>query len=150
MKRASTRKECPLANVRNPERPLSPHITAYKWGPHMAVSIIHRATGTAMAIGGSLLLVWWLAALAAGGETYADFLDVFTRKSGALNVAGYIVGIGLSLALFQHMASGVRHLFMDEGANFELKGNKLTAILTFVFALAATIGLWVVLLEKMQ
>ena len=27
------------------ERPLSPHLTIWKWGPHMLVSILHRATG---------------------------------------------------------------------------------------------------------
>lgn len=142
------RKECQLANDRNPSRPLSPHLEVYKWGPAMAVSIIHRATGTAMATGGAVLLVWWLAAMAAGGAIYAEFLDLFTLQSGALNIPGYIVGVGLTLVLFQHMASGVRHLFLDEGANFELQSNKRTALLTFGFAVVATIAFWVVLLEK--
>lgn len=38
------------------KRPLSPHITAYKWGPHMIVSILHRATGTALTVAGLGLL----------------------------------------------------------------------------------------------
>ena len=137
-----------MANVRNESRPLSPHLSIWKWGPGMTVSIVHRATGTAMAIGGTVLLTWWLAALSSGPAAYAVFLDVFTLKSGALNILGWIVGVGLTLAFFQHMASGVRHLFMDQGANFELKGNKISAILTFVFALVATAAFWVYLLEK--
>ncbi|WP_438821293.1 succinate dehydrogenase, cytochrome b556 subunit, partial [Bacillus thuringiensis] len=28
-------------------RPLSPHLTIRRWGPHMVVSILHRATGVA-------------------------------------------------------------------------------------------------------
>ena len=31
--------------ARNAARPLSPHLTIWKWGPHMLVSILHRATG---------------------------------------------------------------------------------------------------------
>ena len=114
----------------------------------MTVSIVHRATGTAMAIGGTILLVWWLVALASGVDAYAAFIDLFTLKSGALNIAGWIVGVGLSLVFFQHMASGVRHLFLDEGANFELGSNKRSAIATFVFAVIATAAFWVFLLEK--
>ena len=131
-----------MANVRNTERPLSPHLTAYKWGPHMAVSIIHRATGSGLATVGALLLVWWLSALAAGGSAYALFLDAFTLKSGALSWVGYVIGIALTWAVFQHMGSGVRHLFLDQGANFELKGNKTTATLTFVFSVVATAAFW--------
>lgn len=137
-----------MANARNEERPLSPHLSVYKWGPHMTVSIVHRATGDGMALVGSLLLVWWLVAAASGEAVYAEFVDVFTYQSGALNALGYIFGVGLSLAFFQHMASGIRHLFMDQGANFELGGNKRTALLTFAFSVVATIAFWVVLLEK--
>lgn len=114
----------------------------------MTVSIVHRVTGTGMATVGAVVLVWWLVALASGPAVYAQFVDVFTYQSGQLNAVGYIFGVGLSLVLFQHMASGVRHLFLDQGANFELSGNKATAIATFVFALVATAGLWLVLLEK--
>ena len=89
----------------------------------MAVSIVHRATGSGMATVGTILLVWWLSAMASGPAAYAAFLDLFTLKSGALNIAGYIVGVGLTLSFFQHMASGVRHLFLDAGANFELGAN---------------------------
>jgi succinate dehydrogenase / fumarate reductase cytochrome b subunit len=131
-----------LANVRNAARPLSPHLTAYKWGPHMLVSIVHRATGTAMATAGIAIFVWWLAALAGGEQSYASFQDAFTVKSGALNIAGYVLGIGFTLACFQHMGSGVRHFFLDAGANFELKSNRTSAILTMIFSVLATIAFW--------
>lgn len=114
----------------------------------MAVSIVHRATGSGMATVGTILLVWWLSAMAAGPAAYAEFVDLFTLQSGALNVIGYIVGIGLTLSFFQHMASGVRHLFLDAGANFELGANKRSALATFVVALVLTAAFWVFLLEK--
>jgi succinate dehydrogenase / fumarate reductase cytochrome b subunit len=137
-----------LANVRNEARPLSPHLSVYKWGPHMAVSIVHRATGSGMATVGSLLLVWWLTALGQGEAMYAQFLDAFTVASGGLNILGWVVGVGITLSLFQHMASGVRHFFLDQGANYELGANKRTALLTFGFSVVATAAFWVALLEK--
>jgi len=112
----------------------------------MLVSILHRVTGDGMAIVGTILLVWWLAALAAGKEAYACFLDVFTKHDGSLNIVGYIFGIGLTLSLFQHMMSGIRHLVMDTGAGFELKSNRMWAILTMVASLTLTILFWAYIL----
>jgi succinate dehydrogenase/fumarate reductase cytochrome b subunit len=37
------------ANDRPQSRPLSPHLSIWKWGPHMLVSILHRACGVALA-----------------------------------------------------------------------------------------------------
>ncbi len=57
----------------NPARPLSPHLSIWKWGPHMLVSILHRATGTALAIGGGLIFTWWLTAAAMSPAAYLVF-----------------------------------------------------------------------------
>ena len=130
---------------RNLARPLSPHLTIWRWGPHMLVSILHRATGDGMAVVGSVLLVWWLAALAAGQEAYATFRDVFTTDTGALNIVGYVVGIGLTLSLFQHMMSGIRHLVLDTGAGYELKRNKNYALLTMIASVVLTAAFWLYL-----
>jgi len=135
-----------LATQPDRSRPLSPHLTAWKWGPHMLVSILHRATGDGMALVGTIVFVWWLAALAGGEESYAGFIDTFTVSGGGLNVLGYIIGIGMTWAFFQHMASGIRHLVMDTGAGFELKINKTFAVLTMVFSVIATIAFWAYLL----
>ena len=127
---------------RNPARPLSPHLQVYKWGPHMLVSILHRATGSGMATVGSLLLVWWLAAIAAGDQAYATFVDAFTTNAGRLNILGYIVAVGLTLSLFQHMMTGIRHFVLDTGAGYELKRNKMGAIATMVASVALTVVFW--------
>jgi succinate dehydrogenase / fumarate reductase cytochrome b subunit len=123
-------------------RPLSPHLGIYKWGPHMTVSILHRATGDGMATVGTLLLVWWLAALSGGPATYASFQGWFTNAAGDLNIVGYVLGIGMTLSFFQHMMSGIRHLVLDTGAGYELKRNKTFATLTMVVSLTLTILFW--------
>jgi succinate dehydrogenase / fumarate reductase cytochrome b subunit len=117
----------------------------YRWGPHMTVSILHRATGDGMALVGSVLLVWWLLAIAGGAESYATFRDVFTYADGRLNIVGWVVGIGLTYSLFQHMLSGLRHLVLDTGAGYELKANKRFALACMIGGPVLTILYWLYL-----
>lgn len=108
----------------------------------MAVSIGHRVTGTGMALVGVPLFTWWLAATATGGEAYETFHDVFTTRTGNLNVIGWIVGVGLTFAFFEHMSSGVRHLFLDAGAGYELRRAKLSALACPIIAAVLTAVFW--------
>ncbi|NIJ08841.1 succinate dehydrogenase / fumarate reductase cytochrome b subunit [Sphingomonas vulcanisoli] len=129
--------------ARNPARPLSPHLTIWKWGPHMLVSILHRATGSALAIAGGVLFIWWLTALAGGEASYAHFIDLMTSdRTGKLNLIPAIVLIGLTWSFFQHMCSGIRHLLLDTGAGYELKLNKMGSIATIVISVTLTILVW--------
>jgi len=121
---------------RNPSRPLSPHLTIWKWGPHMLVSILHRVTGSGLAVVGSLALVWWLVAAASGPEAYRTFTD------WATSWLGIVIGVGLSWAFFQHTLSGLRHLVMDIGAGFELGANKFWANMTMVGSALLTALFW--------
>ena len=125
---------------RNPSRPLSPHLTVWKWGPHMLVSILHRVTGSGLATVGAVALVWWLAAAATGPEAYETFTDI------ADDWYGVVVGIGLSWALFQHTLSGIRHLVMDIGAGFEISQNKFWANMTILGSVILTALLWAYIL----
>jgi succinate dehydrogenase / fumarate reductase cytochrome b subunit len=117
-------------------RPISPHLTIWRWGPHMVVSILHRITGAGLSIIALAVLTWWLMALAGGEEAYAGFQG----HAGAWY--GMVVLVGLSWAFFQHLLSGVRHLTMDSGAAFELDTNKRFAILTIVGAILLTALTW--------
>jgi len=130
--------------ARNSQRPLSPHLTIWKWGSHMLVSILHRATGTALAIGGGVLLVWWLVALAGGEASYARFVDLMTSDStGRLNWLPTLVMVGLTWSFLQHLCSGVRHLLLDTGAGYELKINKAGAVATLAVSILLTLLIWV-------
>ena len=107
----------------------------------MVVSILHRATGTALSIAGLAVLTWWLVAIAQGQDSYAHFTKIATHP------VGLIVLVGLTWSFFQHLLSGIRHLVMDTGAAFELGVNKTFAILTLVGSVVLTAALWVYLLE---
>ena len=123
-----------MAAVR--ERPLSPHLTIWRWGPHMVVSILHRITGSGLSVVGLAVLTWWLMAIAGSAEAYQSF------QQHASSWYGLIVLIGLTWAFFQHLFSGIRHLLMDTGMGFELHANKLGAIATIIGSIVATALLW--------
>ena len=122
------------------ERPLSPHLTIWKWGPHMTVSILHRITGGALTVAGLAVLAWWLTAIAGGDEAYDGL------KSIATHWAGMILLVGLTWAFWQHLFSGLRHLILDTGAGYELKVNRFWAVMTLVGSLMATAVTWYLLL----
>ncbi|HEX8667939.1 MAG TPA: succinate dehydrogenase, cytochrome b556 subunit [Allosphingosinicella sp.] len=121
---------------RNPNRPLAPHLTVWKWGPHMLVSILHRVTGSGLATLGAIAFVWWLAAAATGPEAYESF------TGWAKSPLGILIGVGLTWAFFQHTLSGLRHLVMDIGAGFEISKNKVWALATLAGPLLLTALFW--------
>ena len=67
---------------------------------------------------------------------------MFTTDTGGLNVLGYVIAVGLTLSLFQHMMTGIRHFVLDIGAGYELKRNRVGAIATMVVSVALTVVFW--------
>jgi succinate dehydrogenase / fumarate reductase cytochrome b subunit len=102
----------------------------------MASSILHRATGTANAIG-SLLVVGWLLALALGPEAYAAYQSFF----GWWPVQ--IVLFGFTVAIMYHLANGIRHLVWDSGHGFNPKLSDATGLFCMAFGLFGAIAVWV-------
>jgi succinate dehydrogenase / fumarate reductase cytochrome b subunit len=94
-------------------RPLSPHLQVYRWQLTSVLSILHRATGVALSVG-AVLLVWWLAAAAAGPAPYAHLQGFIGSWFGLLLLFGW------SVALFYHLCNGIRHLWWDTGHGLEL------------------------------
>jgi len=123
----------------SPPRPLSPHLSIWKWRVHMTVSILHRATGTALSTAAVVLFLWWLIAAATGPDAYAVFLSVATGWFGML------VGFGLTWVFFQHMMSGIRHLVMDTGAALELQASKAFASATLIGSVLLTLLTWILI-----
>lgn len=117
-------------------RPLSPHLTIWKWGPHMLVSILHRITGDGMAFVALPVLIWWLGSLAAGPESYATF------AGQASTWYGMVVLVGISWTFFNHMSSGIRHFVMDVGAGYEIHENKRWSVATTIVGILLTAAFW--------
>ena len=95
-------------------RPISPHLQVYRPQLTSVLSILHRITGVALAIG-TILLVYWLIAAASGPEAFASAEALIGSRLGRILLFGWI------FALYFHLANGIRHLFWDAGFGFELK-----------------------------
>lgn len=126
------------------ERPLSPHLVSggpfalhWRWHITMFSSIAHRATGVALYVG-ALILAGWAMALAAGPEVYTNYKALLGSPLGKL------VFFGLTVSVFYHLASGVRHLFWDAGEGFDIKAANLNSVIVIAFAVAATLAVWVI------
>ncbi len=117
-------------------RPLSPHLQVYKPQITSVLSIFHRMTGVALAVG-TLVLVWWLAAAAAGGETFANAQSVIGAWYGRLLLFGW------SFALFYHLCNGIRHLCWDMGRGYELETVAKSGWAVVVCAVGLTLVAWV-------
>jgi succinate dehydrogenase / fumarate reductase cytochrome b subunit len=122
------------------QRPLSPHLSIWKWGPAMLVSILHRVSGDGLALVGLPVLLWWLGALAGGPAAYETF------TWAATTIPGYIVLVGLSWAFFNHFASGVRHFVLDIGAGYDVDANNRWSVVTTVAGFVLTAAFWAALL----
>ncbi|MGH8529398.1 MAG: succinate dehydrogenase, cytochrome b556 subunit [Nevskiales bacterium] len=123
------------------ERPLSPFMIGpyYRLQLTSVLSFTHRLFGIALSLG-TVLLVTWLGALAAGPDAYA-------QVNGFLNTwLGKFMLIGWSYALFYHLCNGVRHLFWDAGLGFDIKTTYISGYAMVAASLLLTAGLWAVVL----
>ena len=123
-------------------RPLSPHLQIWRWGPAMLVSILHRVTGGGLSVVGLGVLLWWLGALASGPAAYATFAAVMGSP------LGLVVLVGLTWAFWQHLATGVRHFVLDMGAGYELESNARWSIITIIVSVLLTAATWACILAR--
>ena len=121
------------------QRPLSPHLQAYRPQLTSMMSITHRATGVALTTG-TLVLAAWLVAVALGGETFAIMAVAVTHPLGQFVLFGY------SVALIYHAMNGIRHLFWDLGFGLTIpevyRSGHIVLFLTFLL----TACLWLAIL----
>jgi succinate dehydrogenase / fumarate reductase cytochrome b subunit len=128
-----------MANAKTPSdltRPLSPHLQIYRPMLTMMMSIVHRVTGGALYFG-TLLLAWWLLAIASGPNAYATFQAV------AASFIGRLVLFGYTWALLHHMLGGLRHLIWDTGHGFGPVEREWMARATLFGSITLTLLLWI-------
>jgi succinate dehydrogenase / fumarate reductase, cytochrome b subunit len=119
-------------------RPTSPHVGIYRWQIGNSLSILHRATGVALALG-LPALCYWLMSLAGGELSYAVAVRVFASPVGIL------VLVGWTFAFLYHLLNGVRHLFWDVGYGFERPQRHVSGWLVVFGSIVLTAGVWVLL-----
>ena len=116
-------------------RPLSPHLTAYKWTVASSLSILHRATGVFLSLS-TLALIGWVVAAATDSETYGQLTALLGGPLGLLLLFGF------SLSFFYHLGNGIRHLVWDAGYGFDKTVARLSGWLTLLAAVLVTLIFW--------
>lgn len=105
----------------------------------MVLSISHRITGVFLSLG-SLLFVYWLAALSAGPDSYATAQRILSTGLAKL------VWAGLIFSFCFHFANGLRHLAWDCGWGFEKHQARASGwavvVLAAVLSVAVILAAW--------
>ena len=121
------------------ERPLSGHLSVYL-DFDMIVSVGHRVTGCAIAIG-TIVLVWFLVAAASGEAAYAQ-VSWFLRTP-----VGYFVLFGWTASLWYHFCVGIRHLIWDAGLMYDLATVRRSRLAILVTTAVLTLLTWLIALS---
>ena len=116
-------------------RPLSPHLSIYRWQIQMVTSILHRATGIALAFG-TILLCVALFALATGPEAF-DRVRAFCASW-----IGLVLLVGWTWALAFHLLNGIRHLLQDVGMGYSIAQFVRNGWLATIGSLVLTALVW--------
>lgn len=119
-------------------RPTSPHVWLYRWQIGNTLSILHRMTGAALALG-LIALSYWLVSLAAGPDSYAGAMRLLASPIGLALLLGW------TFSFMFHLLNGVRHLFWDAGKGFERTQRHASGWFAVLGAIALTlcVAVWV-------
>jgi succinate dehydrogenase / fumarate reductase cytochrome b subunit len=117
------------------QRPLSPHLQIYRLPLNALLSITHRMTGLVLIVGAVWLVILLIAA-AAGSQPYQALYVAMTTWFGQ------VILFGMTLALYTHLCTGIRHLFWDAGYGFDLATTRRTSRAVIAGALILTALTW--------
>ena len=119
-------------------RPLSPHLSVYRWPITMTLSILHRGSGVALSVA-LIALIAWLLAAASSEAAYREISALAQTLPGRVLLAGF------SFSFFFHLLNGIRHLVWDFGLGLEIHQAKASAWLVVVLTFVLTLAYWLVL-----
>jgi succinate dehydrogenase / fumarate reductase cytochrome b subunit len=117
-----------------PDRPLSPHLSVYRWKYTLVSSITNRATGIALTVG-LLLLLYWIMAILGGPQTYERAEGVLGHPIFKVILSGFL------FAFSYHLIAGIRHLIWDTGRGMERRQSQTSAWLVGVLSVLLTLAL---------
>ncbi len=123
------------------QRPLSPHLSIYRWLISNTLSILHRITGFGLSLG-LIPFALWLYGAAYDPALFASLSGLFAT------IIGKIILFGWTLAFYYHLGNGMRHLNWDIGRGFSLPEMAASGKLVVVFSISMSIFTWVIVLQK--
>lgn len=108
----------------NNNKPLSPHLSIYRWQINSILSILHRISGAFLHI--VLIIFAWLFAL---NIFYPESKYLIVINELLLSKIGKFFICGISFMLYFHILNGIRHLAWDCGLGFKIPTMKMTSII---------------------
>jgi len=119
------------------ERPLSPHLSVYRFRYTLLTSILNRITGLALSLG-LLVMVYWLMAIAAGPAAYAQARSILSLAIFKVLWTGWLI------AFCYHLVAGLRHLIWDTGRGLEREQARRSAwtVAGVTLILVLALGYW--------
>jgi succinate dehydrogenase / fumarate reductase cytochrome b subunit len=121
-----------MADVNRGNRPLSPHLTVYRWHIPMLTSILTRVTGNALIVT-AFLIAWWFLAAATSADYFATVNAVMTSWFGDLVLTLSVLG------LWYHTLAGIRHLIYDQGVGLDLPTARMLGVACLVGSVVLTV-----------
>ena len=118
-------------------RPLSPHLSIYRFTLTMIMSVVHRATGMALYAATALLAIWFAAAAFGQGA-----LDIVHLVYGSW--IGQVVLFLATWSLFHHLLGGIRHFVWDTGKGFSHAARFGLARANLIGGIVLTLIVWAV------
>ena len=116
-------------------RPLSPHLSIWRFQLPAVMSITHRITAVILT-SGTFLLTAWLLALASGENSFNLVSMIISHPLGQFVMFGY------SVVLFYHASNGVRHLFWDFGKGLDIPSVYTSGRISLAAMVVLTVGFW--------
>ena len=117
-----------------PDRPLSPHLSVYKFKYTLVSSIVNRGTGLALTAG-LLVLLYWIMAIFGGPQSYARAEVVLSHPVFKLMLTGFM------FAFSYHLIAGIRHLIWDTGRGMERRQSQISAWGVVILSVLLTLAL---------
>ena len=116
-------------------RPLSPHLTIYRWPVTMMTSIAHRVTGVGLSLG-TVILAWWLVSISLVPQGWESFHAL------AQTPIGLLVLFGLTWSLVYHFLNGVRHLAWDLGYGFPKHAAERNSVIIIALSILGALAIF--------
>jgi len=126
----------PIAGTRPlAPKPMSPHLSIYRFKINMILSIMHRVTGIINYFG-SLILAIWIVSAATSENAFN------TISSYLATPLGLLILIGFTWSVMHHMLGGIRHFIWDVGWGFSKKAVKFLSWASLFGSITLTAIIW--------
>ena len=116
-------------------RPISPHLSIYKFQLNSITSIGHRLTGVGLFF--ALAAICWWFILWVFSKFEPCYIELLTQPIVKLLL------FFVSYAFFYHLCTGIRHLVWDTGRGFSVCGIDYSGWVVFAVSVFLTAVLWI-------